>query len=78
MRKAKDSDTMIAVVGGMTAALAAQHALAQAAIRCEIINQGGEDRGCGYGIAFPSAQYGNVRTILTSAHISVRRYQPKE
>ena len=78
MRQSKDLGAMVAVVGGMTAALSAQRALAMAAIRTDIINEDTGGRGCGYGVVFPSSQYANVRTILSNAHINVRRYKPKE
>lgn len=78
MRQSKDLGTMVAVVGGMTAALSAQRALATAAIRADIINEDTGGRGCGYGVVFPASQYANVRTILSNVHINVRRYKPKE
>ena len=78
MRPTKSKDTMIAVIGGMNAAMAARHALINAAIFAEIVNADTEGRGCGYGVAFPAAQYGNVRTVLSSARINVRRYDVKE
>ena len=70
--------TMVAAVGTMTAAMSAQRALAAAAIRSEITKEDTSGRGCGWGVEFSSAQYGNVRTILTSAHINVRNYRSKE
>lgn len=66
---------MVAVTGSMTAALRAQRALAFAAIRAEIVKSDSESgRGCGYGVAFAASQQSNVRTILTNAHVNVRRY----
>ena len=75
MRKANGSDTAVAVLGSMTAAMSAQRALASAAIRCEVIKVDGGGRGCGYGVAFPSVQHGNVAATLTAANINVRRYE---
>ena len=76
MRQPQSGTTMIALTGSMTGALAAQRALAAAAVRCEVVKEDTGDRGCGWGVTFPSAQYGNVRTILQSAHVAVRRYKP--
>lgn len=68
-------DTLVAVTGSMTTALRAQRALAAAAIRAEVVKSDGQhERGCGYGVAFAARQQNNVRTILTAAHINVRRY----
>ena len=85
MRQLKNGDGItVAVVGSMTTALSAQRALATAAIRSEIVKQDstGHDtaggRGCSYGVAFSSAQRGNVRAILSAAHINVRRYTNEE
>lgn len=75
MRRTNDGGTTVAVLGSMTAAMAAQRALASAAIRSEIIKQDGGGRGCSYGVVFPSVQRGNVSAILSSAHINVRRYE---
>lgn len=66
---------MVAVVGSMTAAQRAQRALLGAAIRADIVKSDTESgRGCGYGVAFPTSQQGNVRAILSAAHVNVRRY----
>ena len=84
MRSSKnDGDITIAVVGSMTTALAAQRALATAAIRSEIVKEdsaksASDGRGCSYGVAFPGSQRGNVRAILSAAHINVRRYTNEE
>ena len=84
MRPSKsDGDITVAVVGSMTTALGAQRALATAAIRSEIVKQDSASgssgsRGCNYGVAFPSVQRGNVRAILSAAHINVRRYTNEE
>ncbi len=77
MRQQKRGGTTIAAVGSMTAALAAQRALASAAIHSEVIKEDTSGHGCGCSIEFPSAQYGNARTILSAAHINVRRYESK-
>ena len=78
MRSSKKGGTMLAIIGGMNAALAARHALMNAAIFAEVVNADSEGRGCGYGVVFPASQYGNVRTILSAARIGVRRYETKE
>ncbi len=75
MRRDNSGGVTVAVLGSMTTAMAAQHALASAAIRCEVIKQDSGGRGCSYGVAFPSVQRGNVAAILSSAHINVRRYE---
>lgn len=80
MRKAdygrNSSGTSTAVLGSMTAAIKAQHILANAAIRADVIkiSDAAGTRGCIYGVVFPSSQLGNVRNILTIARVSVRRY----
>lgn len=75
MRKANGGGTTVAVLGSMTTAMTAQRALASAAIRCEVVKVDSGGRGCGYGVAFPSVQHGNVTAILSAAHINVRRYE---
>ena len=61
MRKAdygKNSSGMsVATLGSMTAAMKAQHILANAAIRTEVtkISDAAGARGCIYGVVFPSA-----------------------
>lgn len=66
---------LIAVVGSMSAAQRAQRALLGAAIRAEIVKSDTENgRGCGYGVLFAASQLGNVRAILSNAHVNVRRY----
>ena len=67
--------TVTAHLGSMTTALAAQQALAAAAVRSEIVKEDSGTRGCGYALTFPRTQLGNVRTILSAAHINVRRYE---
>ena len=67
--------TIVAVTGSMTTALRAQRALAAAAIRSQVVKSDEQNgRGCGYGVAFDARQKNNVQTILTTAHINVRRY----
>ena len=75
MRRTNSSGMTVAVLGSMTSAMSAQHALASAAIRSEVMKQDGGGRGCSYGVLFPSVQQGNVSAILSSAHINVRRYE---
>ena len=54
----------------------AQSTLAAAAIRSEVVKteSGTSQHGCVYGVRFPANQYNNVRSILDSAHVTVRRY----
>ena len=67
--------SMIAVTGSMTTALRAQRTLAAAAIRSQVVKSDDQNgKGCGYGVTFDARQQNNVKTILTSAHINVRRY----
>ena len=69
------SSMMIAVVGSMTAAQRGQRALLGAAIRADIVKSDKQsERGCGYGLLFAATQQGNVKPILSDAHINVRRY----
>ena len=69
------SSMMIAVVGSMTAAQRGQRALLGAAIRADIVKSDKQsERGCGYGLLFAASQQGNVKAILSDAHINVRRY----
>ena len=59
----------------MTSALHAREVLSAAAVRSEIVKSDSErERGCGFGVLFAASQRANVRAILTSAHINVRRY----
>ena len=62
-------------LGSMTAALAAQRALAQAAIHSDIVKQDTDKRGCSYALTVARAQLDNARAVLSAAHINVRRYE---
>ena len=57
--------------GSMTAAMKSQRALARNAIRVNVVKiaSSGTDKGCIYGIEFPCALLGNVRSTLESAGI---------
>ena len=70
---------MIAVLGSMTAAQRGQRALLDAAIRADIVKSDKQsERGCGYGLVFAASQHANVRAILSSARVNVRRYTQDE
>ncbi len=60
----------------LTMATKAQHTLAAAAIRSEIVKPDSSysGRGCAWGIEFSCAQERNVRTVLESARIPVKKY----
>ena len=77
MRHPKHSNGAFAraYLGTMTSTLAAQHALAAAAVRSEVVKADSDTRGCSYALTFPRAQIDNVRAILSAAHINVRRYE---
>lgn len=76
MRQMKSNGMTTAHLSSMTVALKAQRALAAAAIRAEIVKSDSTaNHGCSYGIVFSSAQLANVRTILSAAHVHVRRYE---
>ena len=65
-----------AVLGSMTAALQAQRVLAQAAVFTSVtkISSSQSTKGCAYGITYPCAQKENVRTILSRAQVTVKKY----
>ena len=67
----------VAYLGSMTNALAAQRALAMAAVHSEIVKEDDSGRGCGYALIVPLVQLDNVRAILSAAHIGVRRYEER-
>ena len=68
--------TCTATFETMTVATKAQHALAHAAIRSEVIklDSSYSGRGCAWGVEFSCAQETNVRTILGNARIPVKNY----
>lgn len=74
----QNSGRTVAVVGSMTMAMGAQHALAKGAIRSDIVKQDSGQRaaagtrGCSYGVAFPSAHKTNAVAILATANIRAR------
>jgi hypothetical protein len=74
-KQISNGSILVAVVGSMTAAQRAQRALLVAAIRADIVKSDSESgRGCSYGVAFPASQQSNVRAILSTSHVNVRRY----
>ena len=77
MRMQKSDDYTVAVVGSMTAALGAQHALAGASIRSNIVKHDASQKsaatkGCSYGVIFHSAQLNNAKSVLSAANIRTR------
>lgn len=65
-----------AVLGSMTAALQAEHALSAASLWGTIVKVGsGNARsGCAYGITFPCSQKRSVTEILSESGIRVRHW----
>lgn len=76
----QSSGLTVAVVGSMTMALGAQHALAKGAIRSDIVKQDSGQRaatgtrGCSYGVAFPTTHKANATAILATANIRARYF----
>lgn len=68
--------TCTAVVGSMTNAMTAQNALTAAAIYSTVIKVSSMDTGdgCAYGVTFHCSQAGDVRRILSSAGVKVRKF----
>lgn len=66
----------IAVIGSMTQAMRAQRALANAAVRAEVIKADSAvtGRGCAYAVSYSCLQSDHVKMILKDAGIRVRRY----
>lgn len=64
-------------IGSLTNAMNAQKILSAAAIPSAVIKydeQNGGGRGCVYGLSFSCAQSNNVRSVLASAGIKVRKW----
>ncbi len=83
LRRATDTNSYLyrdggctAVMGSMTNALQAQKALANAAIYVSVtkISASGSTNGCSYGISYPCSAESNVRAVLASAGLSVKKY----
>ena len=68
--------TCTATFESMTIATKAQHTLASAAIRSEVIKLDSSlsGHGCAGGLEFSCVQEKNVRTILGGARIPVKKY----
>ena len=60
----------------LTIATKAQHTLANAAIRAEVVKQDSSrsGHGCAWGVEFSCTQEGNVRRVLESARIPAKKY----
>ena len=62
-------------MGTQTNAQKAQSALSAAAIPSTVVKtESSSRRGCVYGIRFSCSQVANVRTVLSAARITVRRW----
>ena len=63
-----------ASIGSVTVAMKAKRALAASGITCDVIkvSTGGGARGCVYGIEYPCAISGNVRSILAGMGLQSR------
>lgn len=71
----EDRGTCTAVLGTTTNALQAQRVLANAAIHSSVTKISSMSaKGCAYGITYPCAQERHVRTILSQANITVKKY----
>lgn len=80
MRTPKSGDFTVAVVGSMTSALGAQHTLAGASIRSDVVKHDATQKsavakGCSYGVVFSSVQLSNVKSVLSAANIRARYIQ---
>ena len=65
----------IAELGSSTGAMKAQKVLSVSAIPVSVVKtESSSRRGCVYGIRFSCNQLGNVRTVLSAAHIQVKRW----
>lgn len=74
--KTHNSGTCRATLSSMTQALKAQKALATAAIPVNIVKTDSASslRGCTYGIEYSCNQSNNVSRVLSSAGISVKKW----
>lgn len=68
--------------GSLTLAMKAQEVLAAAAIpvsveKTEKTESASSGRGCAYGIRFSCQQENNVRAVLASARIPIKRWNPE-
>ncbi len=72
----KDKRVCVAAIGSVTSAMSAQSALSSASIRSNVlkINSAKSGVGCAYGISFACNQGDNVKEILRSSGIRVKKY----
>ena len=70
----------VAEIGSMTQAMRAQRILGESAIPTTVVKSGSEknSRGCAYGVSFKCVQEENVRNILASAGVKVRRWKSEK
>ena len=66
----------LAIIGSMTQAMRAQRALANAAVRAEVIKVDSAltGKGCAYAVSYSCLQADHVKMILKDAGIRVRGY----
>lgn len=66
----------LAIIGSMTQAMRAQRALANAAVRSEVIKVDSAltGKGCAYAVSYSCLQADHVKMILKDAGIRVRGY----
>ena len=66
----------LAIIGSMTQAMRAQKALANAAVRAEVIKVDSAltGKGCAYAVSYSCLQADHVKMILKGAGIRVRGY----
>lgn len=74
MQREKEGGACFAELGSVTLAMKAQDALAAAAIPVTVEKTESAARGCSYGIRFSCLQENNVRAVLATARIPVKRW----
>lgn len=68
-----DRQLCLGVIGSSTYATRAQHVLARAAIRSEVVKASSEQKsGCVYGLRLPCAQRQNAEEVLARERIPIR------
>ena len=69
-------DVCIAAVGGMTAALKAQHVLLSAGVAAEVLSLSPSQtkRGCAFGVSFPCTALQHARATLREGGVTVSQF----
>lgn len=77
MRENSQNQTCIAVIGSMTQAMQAQHALRAAAIGANVMKADSSltKRGCAYAVSYPCTQEKNVRSVFLQNGIRVLSFE---